>query len=142
MSQKNVEIAKRMVAAFNQRDIDFFMQATTSDFEWFPALSAVEGEVFRGREGIDTYWGRLDEAWEDYRLVADEYRDLGDSVLILGRMVGRGRGSGVRSRRQWGRSATIEMASAGASAPISITARRCGRRAWPSRAQVPVSGAM
>ena len=95
MSQKNVEIAKRMVAAFNQRDIDFFMQATTSDFEWFPALSAVEGEVFRGREGIDTYWGRLDEAWEDYRLVADEYRDLGDSVLILGRMVGRGRGSGV-----------------------------------------------
>jgi len=95
MSQQNVEIAKRVVAALNQRDIDFFMQATTSDFEWFPALSAVEGEVFRGREGIDTYWGRLDEAWEDYRLVADEYRDLGDTVLILGRMVGRGRGSGV-----------------------------------------------
>jgi ketosteroid isomerase-like protein len=58
-------------------------------------MGAIEGEVFRGREGIETYWGRLDDAWEDYRVVADEYRDFGDRVLTLGRMVGRGRASGV-----------------------------------------------
>ena len=36
------------------------------------------------------------DTWEEIRVVADEFRDLGDSVLMLGRMEGRGRGSGVQ----------------------------------------------
>ncbi|HME05339.1 MAG TPA: nuclear transport factor 2 family protein [Solirubrobacteraceae bacterium] len=95
MSRTNVEITKGVVNAFNRRDIDAFAELTTPDFEWVPVMVAIEGEVFRGREGIETYLGRLDEAWEDYRVAAGEYRDLGDRVLYLGRMVGRGRGSGV-----------------------------------------------
>ena len=95
MSQENVEVAERMVEAFNRRDIDGIANLVTPDVEWAPAMGAIEGEVFRGREGIGTYWGRLDGAWEDYRVVADEHRDLGEIVLTLGRMLGRGRGSGV-----------------------------------------------
>lgn len=83
------------MSAFNARDVDAFVDLVTPDFEWFPAMGAVEGEVFHGRDGIETYIGRLDEAWEDYHAIADEYRDLGDRVLFLGRMVGRGRGSGA-----------------------------------------------
>jgi ketosteroid isomerase-like protein len=94
MSQANVEVAKRLIDGFNRRDLDIWDELSTPDIEWFAVMGAVEGEVFRGREGIETYWGRLDEAWENYRVVADEYRDLGD-CLTLGRMVGRGRGSGV-----------------------------------------------
>lgn len=90
-----MEIVKRVIDAFNRRDADAMADLTTLDVEWFPAMGALEGEVFRGREGVATYWGRLDEAWEEYRLVVDEYRDLGGCVLILGRVVGRGRGSGV-----------------------------------------------
>jgi ketosteroid isomerase-like protein len=93
--QENVEVAKRVVDAFNGRDVDALLDLVTPDFEWFPAMGAIEGEVFRGREGIETYWGRLDEAWEDYRVVAGEYRDLGDRVLCFGGIVGRGRGSGA-----------------------------------------------
>ena len=33
---------------------------------------------------------------EEFRYVLDEVRDLGDSVLTLGRLEGRGRGSGVQ----------------------------------------------
>ncbi len=95
MSLENVEIAKRATDAFNLRDIDGLVALTTRDFEWYPAMGAVEGEVFRAREGIATYWGRLDDNWEDYHVVVDEYCDLGDHVLVLGRVVGRGRGSGV-----------------------------------------------
>ncbi len=90
-----MEIARRATDAFNLRDIDGLAALTTRDFEWSPAMGAVEGEVFRAREGIATYWGRLHDAWEDYHVVVDEYRDLGDRVLVLGRVVGRGRGSGV-----------------------------------------------
>jgi ketosteroid isomerase-like protein len=90
-----MEFAMRLAEVFNSRDLDTLFDLSTADLEWAPAMGAVEGEVFRGREGIETYWGRLDEAWEDYHVVANEYRDLGDRVLMLGRMVGRGRGSGV-----------------------------------------------
>ncbi len=59
------------------------------------SMSAVEGEVFRGREGIATYFERMRDAWEEFRSLAGEYRDLGERVLFIGRLQGRGRGSGV-----------------------------------------------
>src|SRR5450631_964267 len=96
MSQANVEAGVQMMDAFNRRDIDAFVEPTTADFEWFPALGmAVEGGSFRGREGAETYFETLHETWEEVRLVAENVRDLGASVLWLGRIEGRGRGSGV-----------------------------------------------
>jgi ketosteroid isomerase-like protein len=82
--------------AFNRGDIEAFIQPTSADFEWFPALGiAVEGGSFRGREGIESYFEALDATWGEVRLVADEVRGLGESVIRLGRIEGRGRGSGV-----------------------------------------------
>jgi len=37
----------------------------------------------------------ISSTWEALRAVAEEFRDLGDRVLVLGRMEGRGTGSGV-----------------------------------------------
>jgi ketosteroid isomerase-like protein len=72
------------------------VQPTTADFEWFPALRmAVEGDSFRGREGVEAYFEALHATWEEVRLVAGEVRDLGESVVWLGRIEGRGRGGGV-----------------------------------------------
>jgi len=95
MSQENVEIVKRLMDAFNKRDVDAFAEITTSDFEWTTSMTAVEGEIFWGREGIETYFGRMREAWDEFLALADDYRDLGDRVLWLGRLQGRGLGSGV-----------------------------------------------
>ncbi len=92
MSQESVEAGSRMMDAFNRRDIDAFVEPTTADFEWFPALGmAVEGSSFRGREGVEGYFEALHATWEEVRLVAEEVRDLGESVLWLGRIKGRGR---------------------------------------------------
>lgn len=95
MAQDNVEAVKRLMDAFNARDPDTFADVTTPDFEWITSMAAVEGEVFFGREGIYTYFGRMKEAWAEFQTLADEYRDLGDRVLLLGRLDGRGRASGV-----------------------------------------------
>jgi ketosteroid isomerase-like protein len=97
MSRANVEIARRGLAAFNRRDIDAFADLTTADFEWFPALDrTVEARSYRGREGIETYLGDIRDTWEELHVLGDELRDLGDRVLVLGRVEGRGRGSGVQ----------------------------------------------
>jgi ketosteroid isomerase-like protein len=96
MSQENVEVGSRMMDAFNRRDIDAFVEPTTANFEWFPALGmAVEGGSFRGPEGVESYFEALHATWDEVRLVAEEVRDLGESVPWLGRIEGRGRGSGV-----------------------------------------------
>lgn len=64
MSQENVEIAKRCIDAFNASDVDAFNALATPDFEWSPSMVAIEGEVFRGSEGIRRYFASLSNAWE------------------------------------------------------------------------------
>jgi ketosteroid isomerase-like protein len=95
MSPANVEIVKRALEAFNSGDADTFAELTTPELEWATGLGAIEGEIFRGHEGVATYFGRLRSAWDEFRFAADEFRDLGDLVLVLGRLEGRGRGGGV-----------------------------------------------
>src|SRR6266568_7929693 len=96
MSQANVELAKRAFDAFNRRDVDAFIELTTADFEYYPSLvGAVERRSFSGREGMEQYFEDQRTAWEEFRALPHELRDLGDHVLILGRMEGRGKGSGV-----------------------------------------------
>jgi ketosteroid isomerase-like protein len=93
MSQENVEIAKRAMDGYNTRDLDYTLIAP--DFEWITAMAGVDKEVMRGRRGIDNYYASLDAAWEHVRVFGGEFRDLGDRVLWLGQMEGRGRGSGA-----------------------------------------------
>ena len=95
MSQENVEIVKRAADAFNERDVETFMALTTPDFEWTTSMAAVEGEVFVGRKGIETYFGRMGESWDEFLVVSGEFRDLGNAVLWHGELKGRGRVSGV-----------------------------------------------
>jgi ketosteroid isomerase-like protein len=103
VSQQNVEIAKRSIDALNRRDLDAYDDLFTQDFEWFPALpSTVEGGGYLGRKGIEKYLGEISETWEEFGVIAEEYRDLGGRVLMLGRIEGRGRGSGVEVNAQLG----------------------------------------
>jgi ketosteroid isomerase-like protein len=97
MSQENVEIVKRGIDAFNHRNVDLLATLLTPDFAWFPALPGiVEGDGYRGREGIETYFEEISNTWEELRVLGGEFRDLGDRVVVLGRTEGRGRGSGVQ----------------------------------------------
>src|SRR5271166_4904780 len=96
MSQENVEIANRVIDAFNRRDAEGFFALAVPDFEWFPAMAGTaEGGGYEGREGIETYLVDIDDTWEEYRVIAEECRDLDERVLMLGRIEGRGRASGA-----------------------------------------------
>jgi ketosteroid isomerase-like protein len=97
MSRDKVEVAKRAVDAYNRRDVDIvFAELATADFEWLPALTrALDGGGYRGREGVERFALDTSENWEDLQTVEAEYRDLGDRVLLSGRLRGRGKGSGA-----------------------------------------------
>ena len=97
MSHENVEVVKRALDGFNRRDLDDLFVLAAPDFEWFPAMpGTVEEGSYRGRDGVETYLGEISDTWEEYRIFGEEFCDLGDRVLVLGRLEGRGRGSGVQ----------------------------------------------
>ena len=142
MSQANVEIVKRAIDAFNRRDPDSYgdpldpetySELFTPDFEWLPALpAAVEGSSYRGRKGIETVDDERRETWGPS---ACSRASFAISATACSCSVGRRHAGEVVASRSihHGEVFTIFAAtkSRGA-APISITARRCGRRAWRS----------
>jgi len=91
----NVEVAGRAISAFNAGDVDAFAALTAVDFEWSPSMVAVEGEIFRAREGIEKYFASLGDAWEEFHIFSGEFRDHAERVVMLGGLRGRGKVSGV-----------------------------------------------
>ena len=98
MSQENVENFRRGLEAYNRRDLDALMEELDPDVEWRPALAVLLGgeqAVFRGHQGVRKSMQEEDEALAMYRVEISEIRDLGDSVLAIGRFRVRGKESRV-----------------------------------------------
>jgi len=103
MARDKVVVVKRLVDASNRRDVDgAFAELVTRDFEWHPAIvGALHGAFYRGREGVERFAEDTSENWEELQNVAAEFRDLGDRVFVLGRLKGRGKGSGAPVDQQY-----------------------------------------
>ena len=97
MSQESVDIARRSLDAFNAGDYDAALGFLAPDVEWehnIGLATPMEG-TYRGRAQVRELWDRILEAFEDAHFEVDEVRDIGDEVLVLGRLSTRGRGSGA-----------------------------------------------
>ena len=96
MSQENVEVARQLIQAFNRRDLATLTQKFDPEIEWKPGgPAAVEHSVYRGREEVSNGFAATWEAWELFHMEESEVRDLGDSILWLGRARMRGDASHV-----------------------------------------------
>ena len=95
-----MEIVQPFVDAFNQRDSTRSWNGNIARHRVaFPAAGGqpVERDSFLGREGDEEVLREsFTDTWEGVRLAAEELRDLGDRRPYLGRIEGRGRGSGVQ----------------------------------------------
>ena len=99
MSEANVALARRSFEAWCRRDATWFVENTTPEFEFVAAvMSTVEGEAGRvrgGEQAIREYFTILDEPWESFEVDEDEYREVDEQVVCVGRLRAKGRGSGV-----------------------------------------------
>jgi ketosteroid isomerase-like protein len=96
MSQENVEILRKGIAAWNQRDADLWLSYAAPEIEWLPAgPAAVDSTVYRGYEECARGFAAVWETWAVFEFQEGEVRDLGDSVLWLGRVKMRGSASQV-----------------------------------------------
>jgi ketosteroid isomerase-like protein len=106
MSQENVEIVQRAIAAWNADDLDAFLAELDADLEWHPAIQpGLEGKatIYRGHDGAREIWGQdRGEAWERLVNRPEELRDLGEAVLALGHMDLTARKTGIEFSQELG----------------------------------------
>ena len=95
MSQENVALFQRWIAAVGRGDVDYVVRHSTTDVTFIAARSAIEGP-FVGHEGLRRF---VAENATDFEVIAgryDDVRDLGDDrVLAIGTIHFRGRAGGV-----------------------------------------------
>ncbi|HME02975.1 MAG TPA: nuclear transport factor 2 family protein [Solirubrobacteraceae bacterium] len=97
MSPANVEIVRSMVERWNagERGLDVVAEYCDPTIEFESPFSSVVGEPYRGHAGVEQWTRDIDEQFAEWRLSLDDVREIGDAVIAIGGVHGRGRASGV-----------------------------------------------
>jgi ketosteroid isomerase-like protein len=96
MSQQNIELAQRAVAAFNRGDGEAVLEMLSPEVEIFAARSLANGGAFRGHDGYLEWIAAWLDAWETFRVeMEDDFSTADDDVVVSAHQYGRGKGSGV-----------------------------------------------
>jgi ketosteroid isomerase-like protein len=102
MSQENVETVKTFTTMFEAGDRDVWREYFDPNVVWDTSASSLPlAGVYHGHEGVERFFREWLGAWIDYRVETREYIDAGASVVIAFRQSGIGRGSGVRTERDF-----------------------------------------
>ena len=105
MSQENVEAFKRAVEANNRGDDDALLEEIDPDVEWHGVMGVMfggEATVFRGHAGVLEYLRDLEEGFTVRDIQWSEFRDLGERIVVLGHVRGKGRERVIELDSQYG----------------------------------------
>ena len=91
----NLRLVRQAYKAFKHGDITAIIEFIDPEIEVHDPGGGVEPQERHGQTGLIDSVRNMRTVWEDFRLELDEAIDLGDRVLALVRMSGRGRHGGV-----------------------------------------------
>jgi ketosteroid isomerase-like protein len=95
MSQENVEVVKRVVAAVNDRDVDGYLACCTADVRMENPMAPIEG-AYEGSDGIRRFFADVLDTAPDFRITIERLESIGtDRVLGFMRLNLSGRASGI-----------------------------------------------
>lgn len=93
MSEENVEIVKRVVAAVNDRDVEGYLACCTEDVQ---LCTPMIGGVYDGPTGIRRWFTDLADAAPEFQLTIDRMETIGvDRVVGFLHLKASGRVSGI-----------------------------------------------
>lgn len=88
MSQENVKVVERAIAAINERDVEGYLALCTADVELVSPVASLEG-TGRGADGVRHYFSMMDDATSSFRLDVERVEGVGDDrVLAFTRISG------------------------------------------------------
>jgi ketosteroid isomerase-like protein len=89
---ENVEIVRRSLESGDRQSA---LAATRPDVEWVVAKEHPNSQMLHGQEEIIRYLHEWDEMLEDIRFDVADYRQVGERVVAIGKVRGRGKGGGT-----------------------------------------------
>jgi ketosteroid isomerase-like protein len=92
MSQENVDIVRSWFDRWNAGDRETFDEEIHTDAE---LVTTFLGGRQHGHEAVRRWFREIEEQFDEWTVIPDEWRDAGDLVATVGRVRLRGRGSGV-----------------------------------------------
>jgi ketosteroid isomerase-like protein len=79
----HIALVREIFDAYNRRDIASLVAKIDDDFEWRAGLmGSLEGEVYRGRAGLERYFAERDEFFEQIRVVPVNLERFNGGVLV------------------------------------------------------------
>jgi ketosteroid isomerase-like protein len=97
VSEQNIELHRRLVKAFNARDVEAIISLCDPRIEFHSVFAAVGAvTVFHGHDGMRKWHRDLEDVWgDDFRAEPEAYFDLGEHTLMFHVLHGRGKQSGA-----------------------------------------------
>jgi ketosteroid isomerase-like protein len=96
MSQANVRLVERAIAAVNARDVEGYLACCTENVKLETPVAAVGG-VYEGIDGIGRFFADIEEAGPDFRIELDGVEEVDSRrVIAFMRITSTGRASGIR----------------------------------------------
>jgi ketosteroid isomerase-like protein len=103
-ARPNIELVRQVFETFSRRDYDAMLALMAPDVEFSaPTASfAHDGRPYIGYDGMREYFADVARVWRTLEIVPHDFRDLGDRVLVFGRVYARGEGGYISdSPTQW-----------------------------------------
>ena len=99
MSAENVEIVRELMAVRERARVSGEPPTRTNllapDFEIDMSRRVFNPDVYRGIDGLARLDDEIRDVWEELRVVPEQFIDAGDRVVVMEKIGGRGRRSGV-----------------------------------------------
>jgi ketosteroid isomerase-like protein len=95
MSQENVEIVRNLYRAWDAGDRDAALRVADPEVVVDATRRVFNPATYVGVEGVRRWRADMDEVWQEFRTEQLQFIDAGDHVVVSGRLVGKGKASGV-----------------------------------------------
>ena len=82
MAERLLAVAQRAYTALLDGDLDAFLTTVDPDVEFTSLIAEAEGQTFRGHEGVRSWWQEVVGSLGGLRLEPEEFREIGDAVLV------------------------------------------------------------
>jgi ketosteroid isomerase-like protein len=103
MSVSNADLVRDAFERWNAGDRESLIETIDPGIEIRAASSQLSGgEPYHGHDGYREWIAAMEESFEVWKIYPEVFEEHGDTVLVLGRMHLRGRGSGVELDQETG----------------------------------------
>ena len=99
----DIHIVRAVFDAFARRDVAGLGVLISEDMEFHAVTAEVAGRdgPYRGRAGMELYFADVEQIWEEINLTPTDFEEVGDLILVTGRVWARGSGRVVDSSTGW-----------------------------------------